>query len=152
MNRTPTIREATVAELNDIINRDDVMPALGGRKGWKRDIREIDRWDEILPLTLGDGAMLFLEISPGTWRTDLLFVPRHRTNMEHARALMTHMFEELGAATIYGLTPLDNKIANKFVAKLPGHWNGVSDDGRYNVYIMRRENWPWLTNREQTPN
>jgi hypothetical protein len=152
MKKTPTIRKATVEELNAIVNRPDVIENLGGTLGHVEDIRTIDRWDRMLPLTAGDGAMLFLEVQPGLWRTDLLFIPHHRTNMEHARLLMTHVFEELGADTIFGLTPWQNKIANKFVAKLPGHWNGVSDDRRYNVYVMRRPDWPWLTKGEQNPN
>lgn len=152
MTKALTIRKATVAELNAIVNRADVMPNLGGTAGVWRDIQEIEHWDRMLPLTAGDGAMLFLEVRPGMWRTDLLFIPRRRTNMEHARALMTYVFEEMDAHTIYGLTPRDNVMACRFVEKLPGDLIGQSEDGQSNVYSMRRNDWPWLTKPEQSLN
>ena len=152
MKKTPTIRRATVAELNAIVNREDVIENLGGTLGKVADIRTIEHWERMHPLTAGDGCMLFLEERPGIYRTDLLFIPRHRTNMQHARAMMTYVFENWGAVGIYGLTPRHNEIACRFVEKLPGALVGVSDDGFYNIYATSRSEWPWLTKTEQTPN
>lgn len=151
MKRTPTISRASVEQLNAIINRPDVAPHLGGTLDRIHDIRKVNRFEDMLPLTAGDGAMLFLEITPGVWRTDLLFIPRHRTNLEHARAMVSFMFEH-GAEAIYGLTPKENQIARKFIEKLPGRFIGYSDDLRYAVSYVTAGEWPWLTKQEQNPN
>lgn len=143
---TPTISKATVAQLNAIVNRPDVITKLGGRLYETRDIREIEYWKQTTALTCGDGCMLFVKTeASGIYRTDLLFIPGHRNNMRDARAMMTHVFKDWGAVGIFGFTPRSNSVACRFVEKLPGVLVGQTENDE-NIYAARRADWPWLTN------
>lgn len=144
------VRCATVEQLNAIVNRPDVLPHLGGSLGSVVDIRTVAGWRRMEPLTCGDGCMLFLEERPQIWRTDLLFIPGHRSNLRDARAMVTYLFEHKDALGVFGLTPRKNVRACRFVEALPGI--KVGEEDRYSVYAAKRQDWPWLTKREQTTN
>src|SRR5690242_2758590 len=97
---TRTISKATVAQIEDIAHRADVAPFVSAAPG--ATVQDIEDWERIVPLTLGDGCMLFLESAPGIWRADFLMVPGCEHNLNDARAMITHIFEEYGALGVWG--------------------------------------------------
>lgn len=138
---TRTISDATVDQLNAIVNRPDVWPKIGG-KGEHLDIRNIDCWDRTIALTCGDGCMLFVEEpdKPGIYRIDFLMIPSHRDNLVDARAMVSYMIRERYARGFWGPISQQNTAALRFADRLPAEL--VAENAREKTFVIHRDRWP----------
>lgn len=141
-----TVIRLAAAALNVYANLPEVRPALN------LDTDSIDLTGHLLCGSVAlhcDGATALFVPEAGGYEGHYMFssgCPPHR-RLRAARDLLDYVFDTLGASTVWGTTPRDNRAADRLTRALGFVPIGTLTDGAGRPctrYELKRETWVFL--------
>tara|TARA_R110000772_G_C13310278_1_gene440218 strand:- start:9968 stop:10396 length:429 start_codon:yes stop_codon:yes gene_type:complete len=103
--------EATVQEIEDIVNHDDIAPALGIMPDRYMDMSHAFDNEGNVCLMSNIGGMFFANAGDGVYDSHFLFIPGSggAEIKDAAHAMITEMFTRADVKVITGAPPRDNR-------------------------------------------
>lgn len=135
------IRRETTADIhNHIANHPEVKPTLGYNDDYTDFSPLLDHPESYILLSDGKGFGAVLEWSaPGVWQAHTMALPEARGKGVGSAKEMVEWMRKEGARMVWGMTPKDHVVANKFNLKVGFKPDGEGEDAHgvpVNLYIM----------------